>query len=90
MTAETVFDLVRETIWVAMLIGGPPLLAALVVGLAVSLLQALTQIQELTLTLVPKMAAIFAALALSLPFMWATLQGFGERLYDRIGTLGFG
>ncbi len=90
MAPETVFDLVRQTIWVAMQVAGPPLLAALVVGLLVSILQALTQVQEMTLTLLPKMVALFATLVLAMPFMWGALRGFAEQLFARIAEVGLG
>ena len=54
------------------------------VGLAISLFQALTQIQEMTLTYVPKIVAIMLAMILLLPFMLATLTSFTERLFDRV------
>ena len=54
------------------------------VGLAISLFQALTQIQEMTLTYVPKIVAILLAMMLLLPFMLATLESFTQRLFDRV------
>lgn len=90
MTAEAIFDIVRQTLWVTMLIAGPTLLAALVVGLLVSLLQALTQIQEMTLTLLPKLLAMAVTLVLAMPFMWAQLRGFTEALFARMIEVGAG
>lgn len=90
MTAETVFDLVRQTLWITILVGGPMLLAALVVGLAVSLLQALTQIQEMTLTLLPKLLTMALTLLLAMPFMWAQLRAFTEELFAHMATIGGG
>lgn len=90
MTPEAVFDIVRQTMWVTILVAGPALAAALVVGLLVSLLQALTQIQEMTLTLLPKLAAMVITLVLAMPFMWAQLRGFTEALFARMAGIGAG
>lgn len=90
MTAQDIFDIVRQTLWVTILVSGPALAAALVVGLLVSLLQALTQIQEMTLTLLPKLAAIAVTLVLAMPFMWAQLRSFTEALFLRMAGLGAG
>ena len=62
-------DLMRDAVWVGMVIAAPVLIVALVVGLAIGLLQALTSIQELTLTFVPKLVAILLVFWLSLSFM---------------------
>ena len=59
----------RDAVWVGMVIAAPVLIVALVVGLAIGLLQALTSIQELTLTFVPKLVAILLVFWLSLSFM---------------------
>ncbi len=90
MSPETVFDLVRETLWVAMQVAAPPLLAALAAGLAISILQALSQIQELTLTLLPKMAALFVTLLVAMPWLWQTMEAFTLRLFARIAEVGVG
>ena len=78
----------REAIWVMIKVGGPILMLALVIGLVISLFQALTQIQEMTLTFVPKMLAIFAALIVLLPFMLRSLTEFTLSLMDRIVAIG--
>jgi flagellar biosynthetic protein FliQ len=88
MSAEQVLDLAREAIFVLIKLGAPIMLVALLVGLAISLLQALTQMQEMTLSFVPKILAIFLTTVLVLPFMIATLVGFGEELFQRIAMLG--
>ena len=67
------FDTLRQGLWIAVLISTPILAVALVVGLAVGLLQALTSIQEMTLTFVPKMAAILAVFWGTMGFMTLTL-----------------
>ena len=88
MSAEQVIDVAREAIFVLIKLGAPVMLAALTVGVAVALLQALTQMQEMTLSFVPKIVAIFVTLLLALPFMIATLNGFAEELFVRIAALG--
>jgi flagellar biosynthesis protein FliQ len=88
MSAEQVLDVARESIFVLIKLGAPIMLVALLVGLAISLLQALTQMQEMTLSFVPKILAIFLTTVLVLPFMIATLVGFGEELFQRIAMLG--
>jgi flagellar biosynthesis protein FliQ len=88
MTPEQVLDIAREAIFVLIKIGAPVMLVALVVGVVIALLQALTQMQEMTLSFVPKILAIFLTVVLALPFMIATLVGFGEELFQRIASLG--
>ena len=84
MTANDALDIGRDAIIVSLKLGGPVLILALVGGLAISLFQALTQIQEMTLTYVPKIVAIMLAMIVLLPFMLATLTSFTERLFDRV------
>jgi flagellar biosynthetic protein FliQ len=84
MTVNDAVDIGRDAIIVSLKLGGPVMLLALVVGLAISLFQALTQIQEMTLTYVPKIVAIMLAMIVLLPFMLATLTSFTERLFDRV------
>lgn len=87
MSGTDILDISRDAIWVTLVLAGPILLTALVVGLLISLFQALTQIQEITLTFVPKIVCVFFALLLFLPFMGRVFQGFSERLFDRIVTI---
>jgi flagellar biosynthetic protein FliQ len=88
MTADQVLDVAREAIFVLIKLGAPIMLVALAVGVVVALLQALTQMQEMTLSFVPKIVAILLTTLLALPFMTATLIGFGEDLFRRIAGLG--
>lgn len=88
MTADGVIDVAREAIIVMIKLGTPAMLAALVVGLVISLLQALTQIQEMTLSFVPKILATFLTILIATPFMMATLIAFSEDLFRRIAGLG--
>ena len=87
MTTVEIIAIASEGIIALLMIGAPMLGTALAVGLVISLLQALTQMQELTLSFVPKVAAMAAALFVFLPFMMSTLIGFGERMFERIAGL---
>lgn len=82
----TVFDLSRSAVFVALEVGTPVMIVALSVGLVVSFVQAITQIQEPTLTFVPKAAGIMVTLVLAMPFMLGTLIAFTEELFARIGS----
>jgi flagellar biosynthesis protein FliQ len=84
LNAADAIDIARDAIIVSLKLGAPIMLLALAIGLVVSLFQALTQIQEMTLTFVPKIVVIMLSLMLLLPFMLATLSTFTERLVDRI------
>lgn len=88
MNTVEVVDIGREAIYALLKMGGPIMAIALVVGLLVSLFQALTQIQEMTLTFVPKIIVIFLAVLVMLPFMISTLMTFSQGLFDRIATGG--
>ena len=69
MDTPEVLDIARDAIFVMLKIGAPIMAVALLIGLAISLIQALTQIQEMTLSFVPKLLVMFASLLLLLPFM---------------------
>jgi flagellar biosynthetic protein FliQ len=87
MNEVEVFDVLREAVIATLVVSGPIMAIGLVVGLAVSLFQALTQIQEATLAFVPKIIAIFVALLVLGPFMLTTLIGFTHAMADRIVAL---
>ncbi len=89
MTALDVLEVARDAMFTLLFIVGPILGVGLVVGVAIAFIQALTQLQEMTLTFVPKIFAVFAALLLLLPFMGRTLAGFMERISERIINGGF-
>ena len=88
MQAPEVLQIGRDAIIVLLKIGAPVMLIALSVGLVISLFQALTQIQEMTLSFVPKMLVMFLSLIVFLPFMLSTLREFTHGLVDRIAGLG--
>jgi len=87
MTPVEVTDIMRDAIWALLKVAGPSLIVSLVIGLAISLFQALTQLQEPTLTFVPKILAIFATLIITMPFMIGTMITFMEQLAQRIAGL---
>ncbi len=87
MTPADVIDITRDALWVLIKVAGPVMLIGLVVGVLVSLVQALTQIQEATLTFVPKILAIFAGLLVFMPFMIATMISFMNEIAARISAL---
>ena len=84
MNETQIIDVAREAIFTVIKIAGGPMMAALVVGIIISIFQALTQIQEQTLTFVPKILVIFVTVLLMMPFMLGTLETFARSLADRI------
>ncbi len=76
LTEIIFFDTMRQGLWIAVIVSVPILTAALVAGVSIGLVQALTSIQEMTLTFVPKLAAIVAVFWLSMGFMTQTLVSF--------------
>ena len=88
MTDIDLGNLLRDAMLVMLKLGGPPLMVALVVGLVISLFQAITQIHEVTIAFVPKVVAIGLTLLLMGPFMLATLAGYTRLLIDQIITIG--
>ena len=88
MSPTDVIEVSREAILVMLKIGAPVMMLALAIGLVISLFQALTQIQEMTLAFVPKIVVIFLSLLLLMPFMMGTIVTFGQSVMDRIVALG--
>ena len=88
MGPNDVLEIVREAIIVTLKLGAPVMLIGLSVGLVISLVQALTQIQEMTLAFIPKILVIFLSLLLLGPFMLGTLTVFAKQLAARIATGG--
>ncbi len=76
MTEAEIYDLLRQALWVAVKISAPLLVVALVAGVVIGLFQALTSVQEMTLTFVPKVAAMMAVFWVSMSFMTGTLVAF--------------
>ena len=84
MTGPEVLDVARDAVWTIVVVSSPLMLVGLVVGVAISLVQALTQIQEQTLVFVPKILAIFLTMLLVLPFMADALHSHMMRISSRI------
>ena len=84
MSGGEALDLAREATWVLVVMAGPVMLVGLIVGVAIGILQALTQIQEATLVFVPKILSIFAAVILLLPMMAASMSGLMGMIVQRI------
>jgi flagellar biosynthetic protein FliQ len=84
MTGPETLDVARDAIWTIVVVSSPLMVVGLVVGVVVSLFQALTQIQEQTLVFVPKILAIFVTLLLALPFMADSLHSHMMRISSRI------
>lgn len=76
MTTDLIYDFLRQALWIAVKISAPLLIVALVAGVVIGLFQALTSVQEMTLTFVPKVAAMLIVFWVSMSFMTATLIGF--------------
>lgn len=87
MNEAEIMDLIRETIWLSIKLSTPIMLVGLVVGVAVALLQALTQIQEVTLVFVPKIIAIFLALFIGMPMFSVILGDFMQVIADKIVSI---
>ena len=88
MNEAEALEICREAIVVMLKLVGPIMLAGLVVGVVVSMIQTVTQIQEQALTFIPKMVVVFGITILLLPFMLSTLGGFTHTLTDRIVQIG--
>ena len=88
MNEIAVVEVGREALWVVLKVAGPIMAAGLLIGLVVALFMALTTIQEMTLTFVPKIIVIFTSIILFLPFMMTTVIEFAHSLFDRIVGLG--
>lgn len=84
MTGAELLDLAREGFWVTLLVAGPAMIAGLTVGLGIALVQALTQVQEMTLVFVPRIIVMFLVIAVTLPFMGATLGRFATKIFTII------
>ena len=76
MTEGLIFDVMRQGLWISVIISAPLLIVALVAGVAVGLFQALTSVQEMTLTFVPKVGAMLVVFWVSMSFMTSTLVSF--------------
>jgi flagellar biosynthesis protein FliQ len=84
MNEADALDICQAAIWTVLAASGPAVLSAMVIGVAVALLQALTQVQEVTLTFVPKILAVLAAVAISAPFIGSQISIFTTMIFSRV------
>lgn len=87
MTPEFVITLGRDAMTTAFFVAAPPLVAALVVGLLVSVFQAVTQIQEMTLAIIPKMVAVLVALMIAFPWLLEMLTTYTTNVFKLVPTV---
>lgn len=87
MTPEAVLDVSRDALYLTMLLAGPLLLSALTVGLLIGVFQAATQIQEMTLSFIPKLIALVFALLIAGPWMLSQLYDFTVNLFMTIPSM---
>ena len=84
MNEADALDIVQYAIWTVLVASSPAVIVAMVVGVGIALVQALTQVQEITLTFVPKIGAILVAVAFSAPFVASQISGFSNVIFQRI------
>jgi flagellar biosynthetic protein FliQ len=87
MTGAEVLDVGRSAVWLTLQMAAPIMIVGLVVGVAIGLFQALTQVQEATLVFAPKILAIFLSLLLLMPMMGAMMAGFMRQIAARIAGM---
>ncbi|VWD46850.1 type III secretion protein [Burkholderia contaminans] len=88
MSSDNALGLMAQLMWAGLLVAGPILLAALVTGLVISLFQVVTQVQEMSLSYVPKLVVVGFVIVLLGSWMLARLTGFTQSLFSLIPTLG--
>jgi len=86
MTPESALDIFRQALFTALLLASPMLGVGLVVGLSISVFQAVTSIQEMTLTFIPKMIAVILAIIIALPWMLRLMVGYTGSLLGDLGA----
>jgi flagellar biosynthetic protein FliQ len=84
MNQADALDIVQSALWTVIVASGPAVVAAMAVGIVIALLQALTQVQEITLTFIPKIIVILAVSSMTAPFVGAVIFTFAEQVYSRI------
>ncbi|MBB4010205.1 flagellar biosynthesis protein FliQ [Allorhizobium taibaishanense] len=84
MNEADALDIMRTAVWTVLVASGPAVLAAMIVGVVVALIQALTQVQEMTLTFVPKIVAIMITIGISAPFVGAQISIFANLVFSRV------
>ncbi|WP_333677786.1 flagellar biosynthetic protein FliQ [Dyella sp.] len=88
MSADQALQLIAQLLWKSFLIAGPILIATLLVGLLVSVFQVVTQLQEMSLSYVPKLAVAAIVIVVSASWMLSQLTGFAQSLFKSIANLG--
>lgn len=89
MEAGDIHQILSEALWTILIASAPVLVVALVVGLGIALFQALTSVQDMTLTFVPKVAAILIVLTISLPFIYTMLTRLSDEVFSLIMSGGY-
>jgi len=87
MTPETVIEIGQSAVKTVLLVAGPMLLAGMLVGLLISIFQAATQINEMTMTFVPKIITVFVTLILALPWIISQVTSFTVSIFDRMAAM---
>jgi flagellar biosynthetic protein FliQ len=88
MNQADALDIVQSALWTVIVASSPAVGAAMTIGIVIALLQALTQVQEITLTFIPKILAILIIASLTAPFIGTVIYTFAEQVYSRI-EIGF-
>lgn len=84
MNEADALDIMQAAVWTVLVSSGPAVLAAMVVGIVIALIQALTQIQEMTLTFVPKIVAILVMVGITAPFVGGQISLFANLVFSRV------
>ncbi len=84
MSPDILVEVGRKAIWITLMVSAPMLLTGMIVGLVISILQSVTQIQEITLTFVPKILAVFIVFLITIPWISSVLIVFTQDLFNQI------
>ncbi|MEZ4388747.1 MAG: flagellar biosynthesis protein FliQ [Candidatus Krumholzibacteriia bacterium] len=87
MTAEVVMEIGQQALRTTLMVAGPMLLAGMIVGLIISIVQAATQVNEMTMTFVPKIVVVFVVMVLSLPWAISQLTAFTRAMFERLAGM---
>jgi flagellar biosynthetic protein FliQ len=87
MTPEAVIEIGQQALQTTLLVAGPMLLAGMAVGLVISIIQAATQVNEMTMTFVPKIVVVFLVMVMSLPWAIGQLTGFTRAMFERVAGM---
>ena len=87
MTQQMAIAVCKEAVWTALFVAGPMLIAGLVVGISVSIFQSVTQIQEMTLTFIPKILAVVTVAILTLPWIMNVLLSYATETFGMIALI---